>query len=287
MELLASLRSAEQKATVGLRDEHFAHAAWIGQNAPERLVFDRSGEPHKVTLFTNLSLEEVFIDSSPVKVGWLLEPAEVEPSSYHRASDLAFSQNFDIVLTHREDFLRASTKFVYMPFGGCWINRADWGVHPKSKNLSIIASFKTHLEGHRLRHDIVNRFGDHIDGLFGNAYQQLPLDGKILGLRDFRYSLIVENVRTNYFFTEKLIDAFMTGTVPIYWGCPDIQKFFNLDGMIVIENIDELEEILPKLGPGEYASRLPALHDNLQRAVRYAMPEDYLYRYILQHRYDT
>ena len=35
------------------------------------------------------------------------------------------------------------------------------------------------------------------------------------------------NGRGDYEFDEKLIDCFLTGTVPIFWGCPSIDKFFK------------------------------------------------------------
>ena len=47
------------------------------------------------------------------------------------------------------------------------------------------------------------------------------------------------------YFTEKLLDCFLTRTVPVYWGCPDIYEYFDLDGIIHVNN--------PKSGADEAA----------------------------------
>jgi hypothetical protein len=46
------------------------------------------------------------------------------------------------------------------------------------------------------------------------------------------FSFAIENCRQPYYMTEKLIDCFITGTVPIYWGADYAIDFFNPDGMI-------------------------------------------------------
>ena len=37
------------------------------------------------------------------------------------------------------------------------------------------------------------------------------------------------------FITEKVNDCFLTGTIPIYLGAPDIGDYYNLDGIIVMD----------------------------------------------------
>ncbi len=44
---------------------------------------------------------------------------------------------------------------VFLPFGSCWIEDVDHGVHDKSKLVSIIASNKNITIGHKLRHAII------------------------------------------------------------------------------------------------------------------------------------
>jgi hypothetical protein len=251
--------------------------------APQSLDMDRGDNPHALTIFTDLSLDEVYIDASTTKVAWLLEPPEIHPNEYAAIGERDLFERFDLILSHQHDLLRLDKRFTFMPFGGCWIAKGDWAIYPKQHNVSLIASTKTFLEGHQLRHDVVRQHGQQLDGLFGSAYQ--PVDDKLEALERFRYSMVIENVRKNYFFTEKLIDAFVTGTVPIYWGCPDIAKFFNPDGMVTFTDIGELPGILASLSEEDYQRRMPAIRENFLIAQRYAVPEDYLNKFILEPRF--
>jgi hypothetical protein len=47
------------------------------------------------------------------------------------------------------------------------------------------------------------------------------------------YSVVIENTREKNYFTEKIIDAFQSYTVPVYFGCPNIADYFDMSGVIV------------------------------------------------------
>ena len=49
-----------------------------------------------------------------------------------------------------------------------------------------------------------------------------------------------DNQKTDNWFTEKVIDCFQTKTIPIYIGCPNIDKYFDTRGMIICNNINDL-----------------------------------------------
>jgi hypothetical protein len=50
---------------------------------------------------------------------------------------------------------------------------------------------------------------------------------KIDYLRDFRFTLAAENGAHPGYTTEKIVDAFLAGSVPIYWGDPLVDRDFN------------------------------------------------------------
>lgn len=52
-------------------------------------------------------------------------------------------------------------------------------------------------------------------------------DAKIRYLRDFRFTLAAENASYPGYTTEKIVDAFLAGSVPIYWGDPLVDHDFN------------------------------------------------------------
>jgi hypothetical protein len=121
----------------------------------------------------------------------------------------------------------------------------------------------------------MRRFSDWID-LYGFGTTR-PLVSKLLGLKPYAFQVVIESERLDYWFTEKLIDCFATGTVPIYWGPPSIGRFFNLDGILQFRTLDELAGILMSLTPSMYDERADAIVDNYNRARTYGCAEDWIY----------
>lgn len=181
----------------------------------------------------------------------------------------------DYVLTYdRTNVRHFGDKALWYPIGGCWIppGARHWD-YPKSKLLSIIASGKNSSHGHKLRHEIVAKLGCKMD-VYGRQYR--PVEFKTQALAPYMFSIAIENGRVEAMFTEKIIDCFMTGTVPIYYGCNAISEFFNPAGMFEFDTEQELEDLLPRLTPERYEIMRPAIEDNFQRAQQYAICEDWI-----------
>lgn len=111
----------------------------------------------------------------------------------------------------------------------------------KSKKISIVASSKYSLPGHRKRFDFVRAlkdyFGDAVD-FFGRGIR--PFDDKWDVLAPYQYSIAIENAVGNYYLTEKLFDCYLAYTVPLYYGAPYAEHFFPKESMLRID-IDDLE----------------------------------------------
>ena len=105
--------------------------------------------------------------------------------------------------------------------------------------------------------------------VFYNAF--LPeIATKEEGLCDYMFSVVIENGFYESYFTEKILDCFATGTIPVYLGSPNISKYFNEDGIIKLtEEFEVSEEI--------YNSKIDAIKDNLERAKQYEVLEDFIY----------
>jgi hypothetical protein len=139
----------------------------------------------------------------------------------------------------------------------------------KTRMLSLIASKKKSLVGHKLRHRVVRKLrtlGVDVD-VMGGGYR--PFDEKSDGLASYRYSMVIENSRQLGYFTEKLIDALLLKTVPVYWGAPDIRTFFDPRGIIVCQTEADMYKALETMSEKDYADRLPFLEANLQSARKY------------------
>ena len=65
-------------------------------------------------------------------------------------------------------------------------------------------------------------------------------------LRSFRFMMCFENSHIDYYLTEKLINAYIGGCIPIYWGCPQLDSLVNTDAMLVLDK-DASEESMQKL----------------------------------------
>ena len=80
------------------------------------------------------------------------------------------------------------------------------------------------------------------------------------------FSIVIENCKSDYYFTEKLIDCFLTGTVPIFWGCPSIKNFFNVKGMIIFDTLEECINIINSINVNKYNEMKPYIEENFKIA---------------------
>lgn len=49
------------------------------------------------------------------------------------------------------------------------------------------------------------------------------------GLESYKYSIAIENSCLENYFSEKFTDCILAWTIPIYYGCPNIDKYFSND----------------------------------------------------------
>ena len=52
------------------------------------------------------------------------------------------------------------------------------------------------------------------------------IKNKYDALAPYDYSLCFENCSQRNYFSEKFTDAILSWTIPIYWGCPNIDEYF-------------------------------------------------------------
>ena len=135
-------------------------------------------------------------------------------------------------------------------------------VPDKTRMISCIASNLSQLKGQGLRVNFVNRLKKELHQIefFGKGSQFLP--DKMKGLLPYRYSISIENTSANDYFTEKINDCFLTYTVPIYYGCKNINRYFPEKSLIQIniENPDmAIEKIKSVLTEDDWNNRFEAI----------------------------
>ncbi len=62
-----------------------------------------------------------------------------------------------------------------------------------------------------------------------------------------KFSIACENASHPGYHTEKLIEAFAAGTVPIYWGDPEVGKVFNKKAFVDVNDFDCLEDVVSRV----------------------------------------
>jgi hypothetical protein len=94
--------------------------------------------------------------------------------------------------------------------------------------------------------NFINSNYKHVDSLG----KHLNNVGFILPKRDFDYpkkykfNICFENTCSNekyMYITEKIIWAYAYGCIPVYWGCSEIDKFFNPDSFINCNGLTDIE----------------------------------------------
>jgi hypothetical protein len=224
-----------------------------------------------ITVFTERFLESPLVDSvkSRLKVFWLLEPRAIHPYEYNRIIEL--EHKFDYILTYDTELLKRSNK--YKKYVVAQSRVTDPKIHDKSAMFSMIASNKQMTDGHRFRHEIAAKLSSkyNID-MWGSGYKSF--NDKVNPLAKYYFSISVMNCKIDNFFTEVLVDNFMLGTVPIFWGCPNIDNYFNPNGIITFDTIEELDTILSTLTVDDYISRKKAIEENFHLAPLFMSTDD-------------
>lgn len=67
---------------------------------------------------------------------------------------------------------------------------------------------------------------------------------KILFSRLFKFNLAIENSDVEGYHTEKIIEAFISRSIPIYWGNKSIEKEFNKHSFININDFNSLDQVV-------------------------------------------
>ena len=192
-------------------------------------------------------------------------------------------QHFDVIMSPMT-FLKdlVGDRYWWIPAGGNRIRPTDYGLWEKERLLSIVASDKQWTTGHKLRHQIVQKYGDRIDK-YGRGFNDIvdtydnQRMGKIIALGPYYYSFAIINADVDDYFTEILTDVLATATIPLFWGTKNVGKYFNPDGIIQFRTMEELDIILPTLTPELYKSKLPAVMENVEKAKAYNTRFDWIY----------
>jgi hypothetical protein len=203
------------------------------------------------------------------------EPPEINDVA---ESIIENANKFDEIYSFDSTLLRQIQSAKTFSFGSCWVAtdsneqlvslKKDYHQifdYNKKFRLSYIKSDKNKLPGHQLRFSLNDTILKKRN--YKLIYPQQRIDTKVELFKDTAFHIAIENSKHENYFTEKIIDCFMSYTIPIYWGCPNIDSFFDKEGIIFFNDKKELESILDNLTMEDYFKRIEAVKRNYQIAL--------------------
>lgn len=84
-------------------------------------------------------------------------------------------------------------------------------------------------------------------GRFKNNLGGEEVENKEEFLGNYRFSMAFENSSTPGYVTEKIVDSFLAGTIPIYWGAPDIAEDFNPKAFINCHDYKSFDDVVGRI----------------------------------------
>lgn len=129
-------------------------------------------------------------------------------------------------------------------------------VPQKTRFMSIMVSEKKNAPGHQYRHtlvkhilskglpiDIYGRGSKLYKGLYGSIYKKDPrLKGQFTELEpyaNYTYHICIENFMTPAYFSEKITNALLCSTTPVYWGCNRILDYFPANVIMLTGDVEK------------------------------------------------
>lgn len=107
----------------------------------------------------------------------------------------------------------------------------------KNKEISIVTSNRRIIPGHSTRLAFIEKLMAHpisryID-IYGGGFK--PIADKWDVISPYKYHLVLENTVLKDYWTEKIGDAFLGYSLPIYFGCPNIHDYFEPQSIKTID----------------------------------------------------
>jgi hypothetical protein len=171
--------------------------------------------------------------------------------------------------------------------GATWVK---WPSSPENKKFGISGIFSGKndpaLSGYEIRRNMIGLEGKikipnlifHPGKSWNGIAYEYPRPDKKESL-DFMFHLAIENCLEDGYFSEKIMDCFMSHSIPLYYGDPEIGKIFDINGIIQLDTKNPLDQI-NSLTPELYGSKIKSVLRNKELSLPYRCLEDNVYYHI-------
>jgi len=154
-------------------------------------------------------------------------------------------------------------------FSHMWHNPVLKYIPTKNRKISMMVSEKNKQQGHKYRHELINKIleTDLPIDIYGRGcmYYNYLGDPRVKGefkemepYENYEFHICVENFQSNHYFSEKITNALLCGTTPIYQGCCNIDGYFP-DNVILLSGDLEKDILLLKnivVNPEHYKKKI-------------------------------
>jgi hypothetical protein len=152
-------------------------------------------------------------------------------------------------------FNKTSNNYVCFPFFVPYIQNNLSYEPVKEVPQNIVCAVISNYGGY-IRNKFLEETEKKCSVAYGGSYKN-NIGGKIQGdwdginlinfYKQFKFVICMENEQQDYYITEKVINGFRAGVIPIYWGSPNISKYFNSRRFLCIENEESIENVIDKM----------------------------------------
>ena len=264
--------------TIKLIDENLIGQPGLSRYIDPKTGWEREPENYDIGIYVDSMCFTHPIDNTKINCAWLIEPPIINGENY--VNIVKIKENFKYIFTHHKNILSQVDNAVYIPHGGTWLREEDINIHEKSKVVSCIFSWKNWNPYHRMRFRVYDRLKDDEKVHFYGSGCEKTIDLKIDALKDYMFSIVIENSIESDYFTEKILDCFLSGTIPVYVGSKTTSQYFDENGIIYFEGDEDLPEILNKLNSELYISKLESVKNNFDLAKKYIFPEQLIQNFL-------
>lgn len=258
--------------TLNLVSKPFAHAfssTWYKKS--KYITWEYNTKQNPITFYIDGDLFQGINDKNDGKIKflWGLEsPSFNNGFVNHVKNNLEkVLDTYEMIFTYSDELLKLHSKFKFVLANGFWIEESK--IYDKTKLVSMICSDKQWTDLQKFRVQFAKENSHKID-VFGHLCR--GIQKKEEGLTDYMFSVCIENSSEDTYITEKVLDAFATGTIPIYKGTRNIIKHFNPNGILFLDDIS-IDDLTPSL----YYSKMDYVKENFEKVQNFNVLEDYMY----------
>jgi hypothetical protein len=183
---------------------------------------------------------------------------------------------FDLILTDYPELIALPNARLFT-LGLPWMQHDPYPVKPFCVNT--VVGRKTQAIGHRIRHELWDRQNEiTVPKIFYRSCYGAPntfLNNPILEqdktpMFTSQFQICIENsFDSPDYFTEKILDCFISRVVPIYWGATNIGSYFDSRGILAVNSVDSIINTCNSLTDNSYGQMAEAIELNYHTAKGY------------------